>query len=509
MERLQMRKVREILRLRWVQGLSVRQTSRATGKSTGVVSKVTNRAAHLALTWEAVEAMDDATLDRRLYGGPSSTQGPERPRPDPQWINLELRKPGVTLELLHLEFLGEHPDGVRYSAFCAGFRRWQKKSRLSMRQVHKAGERAFVDYSGKKPHLVCPATGELREVELFVGTLGASSLTFAMATETQQLGDFVGAHVEMFEYFGGVPAMTVPDQLRSAVKTPCKHEPTINQTYAELGRHYRTAIVPARPRKPKDKAKVEAAVLVAQRWILARLRHEVYHSLDALNGRIRELCDELNRRPMRHFGNKSRRELFDLLDRPALQGLPADRYVVSSWSHATVAPDYHVVYKDHYYSVPYTLRGEGVEVRATPRTLEVFFRGHRVASHHRSGAKYKHTTDPAHLPEAHRAVFEGGASVRRWAEDVGPWTTRMVDRILKAQPFEVQGWRSAQGLRRLEQKYGGARLESACKMAFELGADRYKPVERILRLNRDQRSTEPEPEPIPAHENVRGANFYH
>lgn len=309
---------------------------------------MTNRAVRLALTWEAVEAMDDATLERRLYGGPKGKRSSERPRPDPQWLNLELRKPGVTLELLHLEFLVEHPDGVRYSAFCAGFRDWKNGNRLSMRQVHKAGERAFVDYSGKKPSLVCPATGQVRAVELFVGTLGASNLTFALATETQQLGGFVGAHVKMFEYSDGVPAMTVPDQLRSAVKGPCRHEPTINETYAELGRHYGTAIVPARPRKPKDKAKVEGAVLIAQWWILARLRHEIYHSLEALNGRIRELCDELNRRPMKSFGGRSRRELFELLDRPALSGLPADRYVVSSWKHATVAPDYHIVYDDHY-----------------------------------------------------------------------------------------------------------------------------------------------------------------
>jgi transposase len=504
-----MRKVREILRLRLVQGLSVRETARATASSTGVVSKVCSRVERLELTWGAVEAMDDDALDRRLYGGPKGVQGPERPRPDPRWVALELRKRGVTLELLHLEFLREHPDGVRYSAFCAGFRRWQKRARLSMRQVHKAGERAFVDYSGKRPSWVCPRTGEVHEVELFVGVLGASNLTFALATETQQIADFVGAHVEMFEYFGGVPAMTVPDQLRSAVKTPCRHEPTINATYAELGRHYGTAIVPARPRKPKDKAKVEVAVQVAQRWILAALRHEVHHSLSALNVRIRELCDALNRRPMKHYDGRSRRDLFVMLDQPALAALPATRYAVSTWTLAKVAPDYHVVFDHHYYSVPYTLRGEQVEVRTTAHTVEVYFRGRRVAAHRRRHDKYRHSTDPAHLPEAHAAYFRGGETVRAWSKDIGPWTTEMVELIFRAQPFEIQGWRSAQGLRRLEQKYGAARLEAACEIAVGLGARRYKPVERILRLNRDQQPNEPEREVVVDHDNVRGADYYH
>lgn len=420
-----------------------------------------------------------------------------------------MRKPGVTLELLHLEFLERHPDGIRYSAFCAHFRDWQKKSRLGMRQVHKAGERAFVDYSGKKAQVVDRMTGEVRDVELFVGVLGASSYTFAMASESQRIGDFVEAQVEMLEYFEGVPAMTVPDQLRSAVKTPSRYEPVVNETYAEFGRHYGTAIVPARPRKPKDKAKVEAAVLVAQRWILAKLRHEVFFSLEALNTRIRELCDALNRRPMKHLGGRSRRELFEILDKPALKGLPGERYTVSSWCRAKVAPDYHIAYDHNYYSVPYTMRGEEVQVRATPKTIEIFFRGNRVASHPRTVGKFRHTTDPAHMPESHRAYFDGAQSVRKWASTVGPSTQEMVDRIFRSQPFEVQGWRSAQGLRRLEQKYGETRLEAACAKAVRLGATRYKPVERILRLNRDQQVEETETEPTIEHENVRGAAYYH
>ena len=510
MERLLMSKTREILRLRWVQGLSVRETARATNSSTGVVSKTEGRARRAGLDWSALEALDDVSLDVRLYGGPVASRGPERPRPDPIWMATELRKPGVTLELLHLEYLQQHPDGLRYTAFCNTYRTWKKKSQVSMRQEHKAGERAFVDYSGKRPWIVDPATGEVRAAELFVGTLGASNLTFAEATMTQTLPDFVGSHVRMLEYFGGAPAMLVPDQLRSAVRRPDRYEATINRTYADLGRHYNTAIVPARPRKPKDKAKVERAVQIAQRWILARLRHERFFSIDELNQRIRELVDELNQRPMKSFGNRTRRELFEVLDKPVLRPLPANRFECTEWKWARVAPDYHLQVDDNFYSVPYTLNREEVEICSTASTIEVWYLNKRVAAHaRRTSTKYVHYTDPAHMPEAHLAVFEGGRRVRAWAETMGPATRELVERIFAAQPFEVQGWRSCQGLRRLESKYGPARLEQACATALGLGGRSYKSVERLLRLGREQGLESQEELHNVEHENVRGATYYH
>lgn len=510
MERLSMSKTREILRLRWVLGRSVRETSRATGASAGMVSKAESRARAAGLDWDAVEALDETRLEQRLYGGPKHSRGPTRPTPDPVWMHTELRRTGVTLELLHLEYLREHPGGYRYTAFADVYRRWLARSGTTMRQQHKAGDKAFVDYSGKRPHVTDPSTGEVQDVELFVAVLGASNFTFAEATRSQRIADFVRSHVHAFEYFGGVPRITVPDQLRSAVRVPSRYEPTIAKTYAELGRHYDTAIVPARPAKPRDKAKVEVAVQIAQRWILARLRNETFFSLETLNLRIREYLDELNDRPMKKLGGESRRHLFERLERPALGPLPVESFVVSEWKRATVNVDYHVALAEHFYSVPYTLVREEVEARLTSNTVEMFYRGKRVASHARSRVKFGFTTVLAHMPEAHQRHFTGADSVIAWGQSVGPMTEAMVNRILDANPVREHGWRSAKGLQRLAQKYGDSRIEAACAHAMHFGARSYKPVERLLALGREHLPLPGEPLPLPAaHENVRGSDYYH
>ncbi|MBX3245773.1 MAG: IS21 family transposase [Myxococcales bacterium] len=506
-----MRKTKEILRLRWQQGLSVRDTSKSVGVSTGVIDKTVCRARSAGLTWEAIEGLEEDELEVRLYGTGPKKPGAARPMPDPLHMHKELRKQGVTLELLHLEYLEEHPDGYRYTAFCDVYRRWLALRPLSMRQVHKAGEKTFVDYSGKKPSIVDPQTGEVIEVELFVGALGASNYTFAEATRTQRTEDFLGSHVRMVEFFGGVTAVYVPDQLKSAVKEPSRYEPGITRGYADWARHYGTAIVPARPRKPKDKAKVEVAVQVAQRWILARLRHETFFSLTDLNARIRELLIELNERPMRGYGGATRRELFERLDQPALRALAETRFEVSDWSSARVSRDYHVQLEKHWYSVPYALVGERVEARLTTTTVELFFRGRRVAAHVRSREPYKHTTDPGHMPPKHRHAQDGVESVVAWAKSVGPMTATLVERILDANPYREQGWRSARGLQRIGEKHGPERTEAACAKALAFGARSYKPVERILRLGRETTpsdDTEPTDSGI-THENVRGPDYYH
>lgn len=510
MERLAMSKAREILRLRWALGRTVRETSRATGFSAGVVSMTDSRARKTGLDWAAVDALNDNELERRLYGGPKHTRGPSRPTPDPVRMHEELRRTGVTLELLHLEYLREHPDGYRYTAFCEVYRRWLVRRGLAMRQHHKAGEKAFVDYSGKKPCIVDPTTGEVINVELFVAVLGASNLTYAEATRTQTILDFVCSHVRTFEYFGGAPKVTVPDQLRSAVRVPCRYEPTIARTYAELGRHYGTAIVPARPGKPRDKAKVEVAVQLAQRWILARLRNETFFSLESLNIRIGELLEELNARPMKRLGNVTRRDLFERVERAALMPLPHDRFVVSEWKRATVNGDYHVALAEHFYSVPYTLVREEVEARLTATTVELFHRGQRVASHARSHLRFRFTTLPEHMPEAHQKHFAGADSVIAWGMTIGPMTEAMVRRILDANPVREHGWRSAKGLQRLAQKYGAARLEAACRHAMHFGARSYKPIERLLKLGREQLALPGETDAKPiTHANVRGPNYFH
>lgn len=505
-----MNKVREILRLRWVLERSVRETARATSLSAGVVSKTESRATKTGLDWASVEALDDVALERRLYGGPKHTRGAGRVVPDPMWMHAELRRPGVTLELLHLEYLREHPEGYRYTAFCDAYRAWLGKRGLVMRQQHKAGEKTFVDYSGKRPHIVDATTGEVIDVELFVAVLGASNLTYVEATRTQTIGDFVRSHVRAFEYFGGASKIVVPDQLRSAVRVPCRYEPTVSRTYADLGRHYGIAIVPARPAKPRDKAKVEVAVQIAQRWILARLRNETHFSLESLNTRIRELLDELNMRPMKKLGGVSRRELFERVERATLLPLPAERFEPSEWKRATVNVDYHVALAEHFYSVPYTLVREEVEARLTSTTIEIFHRGKRVASHARSYARFRFTTDPTHMPEAHQRHFAGADAVIAWGASVGPMTEAMVRRILDANPVREHGWRSAKGLQRLAQKYGDARVEAACAHGMHFGAKSYKPIERLLVLGREQLEL-PGTKTTNAitHENVRGPGYYH
>jgi transposase len=511
-ERLAMRKIREVLRLRWVQGRSVREAATSLGVSTGVVSKITSRAEAAGLKWADVEAIcDDDALERRLYGEPAEI-GEKRPEPDPAWMHLELKRTGVTLELLHLEYLQQHPTGLRYTAFCDRYRSWLKRHGVTMRQSHKAGEKMFVDFSGKKPELVDPKTGEVSFVELFVGVLGASSYTYAEATQSQKLPDWIAAHVRALEYFGGSAEVYVPDQLRSAVSRPHRDDPTIQRTYADLARHYNAAVIPARPGKARDKAKVEVGVQVAQRWILARLRHETFFSLSALNERIAELLEDLNRRRRKHLGGISRRELFERVERAALRPLPSNRFEYAEWRKGRANIDYHFDVERHWYSVPYTLAQHEIEARYTATTVELFHRGNRVASHARSYVEYAHTTNPGHRPANHRAWAErdpGG--LLAWAGDVGPSTEAMMRRILESNPYRDQTWRSGRALRRVGEKYGSERTERACELALRFGANSYKPVERMLKHELDRRphpdDVEDAGDPI-HHDQVRGPDYY-
>jgi transposase len=475
------------------------------------VQKIAARASKVGLDWPTAEGLDEATLELKLYGPPVVVSG-ERPRPDPVYIHKELRRAGVTLELLHLEYLEEHPDGLRYTAFCESYRKWHKTAGLVMRQTHRAGEKTFVDYSGKKAHYIEPTTGEIIPVELFVAVLGASNYTYAEATATQQVADFIGAHEHAYEYFKGVTTITVPDQLKTGVMRACRYEPGIQRTYAEMAQHFGTAIVPARPYKPRDKAKVEVAVQIAQRWVLARLRNETFFSLEALNVRIRELVEELNARPMRKLGNASRRELYERYDRPVLRPLPAVRYEMRQWVQVRVNLDYHVEFEKHWYSAPYVLVHEQLWACVTPTTVELFHRGERVAAHLRSRLAYKHTTDPAHMPEAHRQHSLGVEGVLGWAVKVGPMTEAFVRRLLESNPVQEIGWRSARGLQRVGERYGAERTELACARALRFGARSYKPVERILALGREclpLPGDEPPEAPIIEHNNVRGPSCFH
>jgi len=508
MERLPMRRLREILRLRWALRLSVRQTAQSVGVGRSVVSKTTTRAELARLGLEELAELDDEALERRLYGERKPRGGP-RPEPDPVWMHTELKRKGVTLELLHLEYLQEHPGGYRYTAFCERYRRWLKRRGLTMRQRHRAGQRSFVDFAGMKPHYTDPQTGQRVECELFVGALGACSFTFADVVRTQTLPDWVASHEAMFAYFGGCTEEVVPDQLRSAVRDPHWAEPAVNRTYEELGRHYGTAVVPARPRKPRDKAKAEVAVQVAERWILARLRHQQFFSFEALRTAVRALNDDLNDRPMKGYGGQSRRELFERIERGALRPLPKTPFVYAEWSRAKVHRDYHVQVEDHYYSVPYELVGEVLDVRIAGGSVHLIHKGRVVALHARSRDLYQHTTTPAHMPPSHQAwLTKDTAPLRDWAKQVGPMTELMMERILTLRSF-TQGYRSALGLRRVGDKHGHQRTEQACDKALRFGATTYRPIERMLRLGTEGPSgTQPRAHRRIDHDNVRGPEHF-
>lgn len=512
-ERLPMRQIREILRQKLVLGHSHREIARSVGKSAGVVGSTTKRAELSKLSWAAIEELSDEALEERLYGPRTAGRSP-RPLPDPAALHVELRRPGVTLELLHLEYLERHPDGYRYTKFCEVYRNWLQRHRPVMRQVHVAGEALFVDYSGTKLSYGEPATGEVVEVELFVAVLGASNYTYAEATRTQRVQDFVGSHVRAFEFFGGVPRKLVPDQLKSAVQGACLYEPSVQRTYEELARHYGTAVVPARPAHPRDKAKVEVAVQVVQRWIVARLRHRVFSSLGEINASVALLLDELNRRTMRVFG-KSRRELFETLERGALAPMPAHRFECAEWKSATVNIDYHIAYDNHYYSVPHALIHERVEARATATVVEIFHRGVRITSHERSYVRGKHSTHAEHMPAAHQKHATWTPSrLITWGKTIGPSTGALVEAILEGRRHPEHGYRSCLGLLRLGKRYGEARLEAACARALVAGARSYRHVESMLKHGLDRAPLPTEggdaaSRPSGVHENVRGPGYYH
>jgi transposase len=505
-----MRKTREILRLKWELRLSNRDAARSVGVSPGTVDNVLTRAGKAGLgSWAAVELLSEDELEGRLYQRPQVPLPAEpRTEPDCAWIHRERQRPGVTLELLHQEYLEQHPNGLRYSAFCERYRAFLRRRSLSMRQHHVAGDKVFVDYSGKKPHLFDPTTGEFTEVELFVAVLGASNYTYAEATYTQQVRDFISSHVRAFAFFGGVPRATVPDNLKSGVTKPCRYEPTLQRSYEDFAIHYGTAILPARPAKPRDKAKVEGGVRIAQRWILGRLRNRVFHSLASLNEAIHECIADLNARVMRDY-KASRRELLEKTERPALLPLPVDRFEVTEWKQATVNIDYHVAFADRLYSVPFRHAHEKVWIRATDTTVEVLLRGKRIAAHPRSG-RDRFATTPEHLPSSHRAQAEWTPSrILAWAEKLGPGTRELCAAILRERPHPEMGFRSCLGILRLAKRYGDERVERACTRCVAVHARSYRSVESMLRHGLDSAPTsEPTPSPVTDHENLRGPNYY-
>jgi transposase len=517
---LTMRKVREVLRLQYECGLRQRAIAASCGIASGSVSDYLRRAERAGLTWQVARDLSDAEVEARLFKQLGRHEPQARAPIDFEWVHRELRRTGVTLQLLWVEYqqaVASRNDGVRpyqYSQFCDLYAVWRSRLAVSMRQVHRAGEKAFVDYSGKKPCVIDAATGEVREVELFVMVLGASNYTYVEATLTQTLPDFLGSHVRAFEYFGATPLVLVPDQLRSAITGPDRYDPEVNVAYLEMAQHYGIAVLPARPRKPKDKAKVEAGVLVAQRWILACLRHRRFFGIDALNAAIAELLEQLNTRAFQKLDG-SRRSAFEAIDRPAMKPLPLMRYERADWKKAKVNVDYHVAFDDRFYSVPHVLVGARVEVRATVHTVELLHGGVRVASHRRCfGRKGTCVTVEEHRPKSHRDY--GAWPPERmiaWAGSFGPSVARVAEKILTRYPHPEMGYRGVFGLVRCAEKHGGVRTDAACARALvaagPCGPTR-KHVEAILKRGIEHASiAAPNADAQPVvHDNVRGASYF-
>lgn len=506
-----MRKIRDILRLVMGEGRSVRHAAAATRVPASTVSDQLARARRAGLGWPLPADMDDARLEGRLFGPVAPPRDPARPRPDWPAVHRELRRPSVTLQLAWLEYREDHPDGFGYSWFCHAYRDWQGRLDLVMRQEHRAGDRTFVDWAGQTLPIVDPDTGGVWQAQLFVAVLGASSYTYAEAFASQALPDWISAHLHAFSWFEGVSAVIVPDNLKAGVTKAHRYEPDLNRTYEEMAAHLGAVVIPARSGKPRDKAKVEAGVLLAERWILAALRNRTFFSLAEANAAIRERLDWLNRRPFKKLPG-SRRELFETIDRPALRPLPAVPYEYATWRRAKVNIDYHVEADLHWYSVPFQLVGQECDIRVTAGVVEAFHKGNRVASHPRSARKRHFTTLIEHMPESHRRHAEWTpARIVAWAERSGPSVAGLVAEIMASRPHPEHGFRSCLGIMRLGKRYGDERLEAACARALAIRALSYRSVESILKAGLDGQplpGTEPVTTPIGDHANVRGPGYY-
>jgi transposase len=506
-----MRKIEEVLRLKWGAGLSPRQIAKAVGVGRTTVSEYIARAEAAGISWPLPQGMDAAQLEQRLFKSPGQAAKFAPAQADFAVVHRELRRKGVTLLLLWQEYRERHPEGYSYSRFCERYGAWKGQLDVVMRQSHRAGEKLFVDYAGQTVEVVDPTSGEIREAQIFVAVLGASNYTYAEATWSQGLPDWIGSHVRALAFFAGVPEIIVPDNLRSAVSKAQRYEPDLNPTYQELAAHYGVAVIPARVRKPRDKAKAEGGVLLVERWILARLRHQQFFSLAALNAAIAAGLDVLNTRPFKKLEG-SRRSHFEAIDRPALHPLPARAYEFAEWRKARVAPNLHIEVDSHYYSVPHTLVKRQLDVRLSGATVEVFHHGQRVAAHPRSQHRGGYTTLAEHLPEAHRRYLDWTPErLLRWGQKIGPATGAVIEHLLAARTHPQQAFNACFGVLRLSNGFGEPRLEAACARALTLGTVSYKRIAAILEKGLDRR---PLPEPAQStlpleHAHLRGSGYYH
>jgi transposase len=507
---LPMRNIREILRLRLAVGLPAREVARACHTSHPTVLAYDRRAREAGLTWPQAAAMDDTAL-LRLVCEPDTPSSPRRPLPDIACLIQEMRRKNVTLQLLWMEYRDLHPDGYGYTQFCQHYHEARKRVDVVLRQEHRAGEKLFTDFAGDTLPIVDPATGESTPAYLFVAALGASSYTFAHVVPTMGLPHWVQAHLLALEFLGGAPQIIVPDNTSCAVVTPDRYEPVLNGTFTEMAAHYGTVIIPARVAKPRDKAKVEAAVLLAERWILAVLRHRTFFSVAEANEQLPPLLERLNTRRFQRI-DASRADLFERLDRRALLPLPVERYCFREWKKARAGIDYHIEVEKHFYSVPYQLVGEEVEVSLSATTVEVLYGNRRVASHVRSYKQGGFTTDPAHRPKSHQAHLEWTPSrMIAWGGTIGPNTAALIQRILESRPHPEMGFRSCLGIISLGKRYPPERLEAAAARALHANITTCRSLRTMLERGLD-RQAPPSPaaqtERVVEHANIRGPEYY-
>lgn len=507
-KRTHMNKIKDILRLRFDAGLSLRDISKCCAVGPATVSEVLSRFSASGLTWPLPEQCSDTDLENAVYKGRNVSR--YKRQPDFVGMHQELKRKGMTKLLLWQEYREQDPaTAYGYTQFCEHYGRWVKTQKRSMRQLHIAGDKLFIDYCGPTVPIIDPHTGEVRyEAQIYVATLGASNYTYVEAMRTQQLEDWIMAHTHAFTFFDGVPQLLVPDNLRSAVTKASSHAPVLNENYARMARHYGTAIMPARPYKPKDKSKVENAVLVVERWILMRLRHEHFYTLSSLNQRIQELLFELNHRKQRvHPG--SRYELYVRLDKPALMPLPAYAYEYTDSKQARVGPDYHVLYAKHAYSVPHHLVGKNVTLEATAQIICIYYQGKVVAQHPRKHHPGGFTTVKEHMPEAHVKQRWGAERLQGWAESIGSGCRTVITSQLQRRQHPEQAIKSCLAILNLGSKYGQERLEAACQRALLLEQPHFKVIANLLVNNKELDTTFIDADEQPVnHHNIRGQHYY-
>lgn len=508
-KRTPMNKVHDVLRLKYEAKLSNRDVAHCLKIGAATVSDIIGRFRNAGLSWPLPAELTDTLLEAKLYPGKACDQA--KTPPDFSVVHQELKRKGMTKLLLWQEYHAAHPEtAYGYTQFCAHYRRWKQKLKRSMRQHHVAGEKLFIDYCGPTVPIVNPDTGEVRHAQIFVATLGASNYTYIEASEGQDQQSWLMAHANAFEFFGGVPQLLIPDNLKSAVTKADRYEPTLNENYLKLARHYHTVVVPARPYKPKDKAKAENAVLIVERWILMRIRYQTFHTLASLNQTLRALLAELNQRPFRHLPG-CRQSLFEQLDKPALKPLPKQHYEYTDHHHAKVGIDYHILYKKHAYSVPHTYCGERVELEVSARMVRVYFKGNCIAQHPRSHKAGGFTTESAHMPTSHQKQQWSPQKLINWGSSIGPCTRTVVESELNSKPHKEQAYKACLGLLSLHRKYGEGRLEQACQSAIMLERPNRRTVDNLLKNNReaDAINQQPSLELTPAsHSNIRGADYY-